>query len=91
MSLDAPRHVIMHSTKSFRDLITDVWLRVIDETYEQKWRDIFASEMYSRDIGFSEINHLWLKDFERKKHEMIANVYNQQQAGWSSVTFFITH
>lgn len=91
LSLDAPRHVIIHSIVSFRELIIKLWLTIKDEWYEQKWRDIFASEMYSRDIWFGEIAKLGLKDSERPKHDMIAKTYNQQREWWSSVTFFITH
>lgn len=91
MSLDAPRHVIMHSTSSFRWMIINKWLHVLDEWYEQKGRDIFASEMYSRDIWFSEIKKMWLRDHQKKEHAMIANAYNKQKQWWSHVTFFITH
>lgn len=91
MSLDAPRHVIMHSTKSFRDLVINNWLSVLNEWYEQKWRDVFASEMYSRDIWFSEIKDFNIKDTEKLKHQKIAEVYNEQKEWWSHVTFFITH
>lgn len=90
LSLDAPRHVIINSLDSFQDLIIKWGLKTIDIRYEQKWWDIFASEMYSWDIGFAEISQFWIKDFEFKKHNIIANTYNKQKQGWSSVTFFIS-
>ncbi len=91
LSLDAPRHTIIHSIWSLTALIEKSSLNVHDIRFEQKWRDIFASEMYSRDIWFSEITGLGIKDTEFHKHKQIADTYNKQKQWWSSVTFFITH
>lgn len=91
LSLDAPRHVIIHSIASFQETISKHNLVAADIWYEQKWRDIFASEMYSRDIWFTEINSLKIPYINRNMYDKIADTYNKQQSGWSSVTFFITH
>lgn len=90
MYLDAPRHLIIHSIKSFRALVQKVWLSIRDELYEQSYRDIAASEMYQLDINFFEWRELWLLEVNKKTNLAFSNAINRLQWWWSSATFYLS-
>lgn len=86
---DAPRHVRLLSEKSFRILTDDVGLDIISTLHEEASWNIFASEVYKKDISFNEIAEFKMKDVDLHKHRELARIFNEQESGWWSVTYFL--
>jgi len=56
VQLDAPRHLFLHTTKSFRLLASSAGLDVVDIGYDSNDFQFWASELYSRDIPLASMD-----------------------------------
>ena len=54
--IDAPRHLFIHTTKSFRLLAASAGLEVVDIGYDSNEFQFWVSELYSRNISLSSID-----------------------------------
>ena len=56
VQLDAPRHLFLHTTKSFRLLAASAGLDVVDIGYDSNEFQFWASELYLRNVSLSSID-----------------------------------
>ena len=79
--LDAPRHLYLHTIKSFRLLAAAAGFDVVDVSYDSNEFQFWASELYSRDIDFASIDGSRpqkifskpeLRDFKARSRELNA-------------------
>lgn len=54
--IDAPRHLFLHTTKSFRLLAASAGLDVVDIGYDSNEFQFWVSELYSRNVSLSSID-----------------------------------
>jgi SAM-dependent methyltransferase len=54
--IDAPRHLFLHTVKSFRLLAASAGLEVVDIAYDSNEFQFWVSELYSRNISLSSID-----------------------------------
>lgn len=88
-SFDAPRHVILHSEKSFLYLLKKFNLRIENKIYEEVPWNLFACELYTRDISFREMQNNKISVFELKKYKNYAKCLNNIKDWSSSLCFLI--
>lgn len=54
--IDAPRHLFLHTTKSFRLLAASAGLDVVDIGYDSNEFQIWVSELYARNVSLTSID-----------------------------------
>jgi len=55
VQIDAPRHLFLHTTKSFRLLAASAGLEVVDIAYDSNEFQIWVSELYSRNVPMASV------------------------------------
>ncbi len=89
VQLDAPRHVILHSTESFRRLATDSGFVVSDIVYDSTEFQFIGSEQYEQDIALNSARALHKNNIHQsiftqadlKKYAAKAKILNRNQNG----------
>jgi hypothetical protein len=89
VQLDAPRHVILHSTDSFRRLATDSGFVVSDIVYDSTEFQFIGSEQYEQDIALNSARALRKNNIDQsifteadlRKYVEKAKVLNRNQNG----------
>ena len=89
VQLDAPRHVILHSTESFLRLATDSGFVVSDIVYDSTEFQFIGSEQYEQDIALNSaralrknnIDQSIFTEADRRKYVEKAKVLNRNQNG----------
>ncbi|MFK8184200.1 MAG: class I SAM-dependent methyltransferase [Phormidesmis sp.] len=86
--LDAPRHVLLHSEKSFRSLATDCGLSVDKVIYDSDFKQFVRSQLYEKDISSVEFLNNYAGNMGRfftateiEHYEKLSADSNQKKAG----------
>ncbi len=88
-SFDAPRHVLLHSNKSFEYLLNKLWLSIVKEIYEEVPWNLWASELYSWNISNNEFKWKKIEKFSKNNYKYLSNLTNQLKSWWSSVAYIL--
>jgi SAM-dependent methyltransferase len=87
--LDAPRHLFLHTEKSFRLLCEESGLLLQDVIYDSNEFQFWASELYSRDTDLASINSAQpqtvFSKSEMRKFKNEAKRLNSERRGDSSI------
>ncbi|MCQ8179979.1 class I SAM-dependent methyltransferase [Methylomonas sp. SURF-1] len=93
VELDPPRHLYLHSIKSFKFLASKVGLEIFDIQYDTTAFEFYGSEMYARGIPLNDknsplvnINSSLFSEDEMHKFKVLSDYVNKtEQAGRAAI------